>query len=958
MSSRAPVRPSRCAHIQVPRGVSPLLTGWGVRAILLLSLGWGTGTVVAADKVASPKSPAPTVAATKPQPFGSLIGYQSADGAGYLALSLQAESLPSAASPVHHVILVDTSASQAGGHRRQALLVLEGFLAALPKTDRVQLMCVDVEVQSMTAGFATCGSKDLKDGMARLRKRVPLGASNLQPGLQAALAAFTGPQRGSILYLGDGMSTAQLIQPTTLKPLISSLRERKIAFHSYAVGPRTDLQLLGVMAEHTGGVLLADALIDETHRPAYGIGRDLAAAAVAPVFYAKRIALQPEFTSLLPWEVPPFRADRATVMLGKGTLPKSLKVTAESADGKKLAWQIKPVRETAGNAFLAPLWEMAVPDQGLKVPLAGTEYLNLARQTFDDQVTDLVALGRQAISARDVRRAEDIAWTIRQADPQNMDARTILNASQTIKLVKHALDDKRLALLQDSDEPVEETPAGEAEEMEAAEESEAEEAPADEGAEEAAGEDSGDAAIEASEEMPAEDEATAEEEATEAPAADAGESEEPTNTPAEPSRRGTKIDDTEEAAEIEETAQNRRDLLAEERERMHLRAEALKREVSASVQAAQGISREDPDTALGELKRTQNTVEAALDIDVNVREQLRARLRKVQNEIASRREVLEQIKIRHMEREAQVRAQKNLVDQIVQRDQKLEQLIDRVRSLLTEGYLGNADAFEEGEAVARAAWELAPYSGTTVAAIFDAEAAGQLDKAMRLRSMRADKFLEVLHQVELSHVPFPDEPPILWPPAEVWKALTERRRKWASVDLVRYNPIEERIRKSLDAPTDVEFIETPLKDALLFLKDQHNINIWLDEAKISDEGVATDQPVNLQLSGITLRSVLKLLLEPLQLTYVIDDEVMKITTTVAAGEKLYTRVYPVGDLVIPISQGQAGGLGQGLGGVGGLGGSGGQMGRGQFGVGGGVGGNGMGGGGGGMGMGGGMFNVR
>jgi hypothetical protein len=44
--------------------------------------------------------------------------------------------------------------------------------------------------------------------------------------------------------------------------------------------------------------------------------------------------------------------------------------------------------------------------------------------------------------------------------------------------------------------------------------------------------------------------------------------------------------------------------------------------------------------------------------------------------------------------------------------------------------------------------------------------------------------------------------------------------------------------------------------------------------------------------------VLKLMLEKYQLTYVIDNEVMKITTSVAAGEKLFTRVYPVGDLVI------------------------------------------------------------
>jgi hypothetical protein len=89
-----------------------------------------------------------------------------------------------------------------------------------------------------------------------------------------------------------------------------------------------------------------------------------------------------------------------------------------------------------------------------------------------------------------------------------------------------------------------------------------------------------------------------------------------------------------------------------------------------------------------------------------------------------------------------------------------------------------------------------------------------------------------------------------------------------------------------------------------------------------------------------------------QLTYVIEDEVMKITTSAKAGEKLQTRVYPVGDLVIPIITPRVGGLGGGIGGGGAAGG----IGGGGFG-GGGLGGGGFGGGGGGFGGGSGFFNV-
>ena len=124
----------------------------------------------------------------------------------------------------------------------------------------------------------------------------------------------------------------------------------------------------------------------------------------------------------------------------------------------------------------------------------------------------------------------------------------------------------------------------------------------------------------------------------------------------------------------------------------------------------------------------------------------------------------------------------------------------------------------------------------------------------------------------------------------------------------------------------------------------------MDKQTLTDEGVALDQPVTLKLAGVSFRSVLKLFLEPVQLTYVIENEVMKITTATKAGEKLSTRVYPVGDLVIPITTPRIGGLGGGMGGGGATGGIGG---GGLGGGGGGIGGGGLGGGGGG----GGFFRV-
>ena len=69
---------------------------------------------------------------------------------------------------------------------------------------------------------------------------------------------------------------------------------------------------------------------------------------------------------------------------------------------------------------------------------------------------------------------------------------------------------------------------------------------------------------------------------------------------------------------------------------------------------------------------------------------------------------------------------------------------------------------------------------------------------------------------------------------------------------------------------------------------------------MTDEGVELDQKVTLKLKGARLESVLNLLLSPLQLSYLPENEVLMITTSNKAGENLITRTYPVSDLLARI----------------------------------------------------------
>ena len=70
---------------------------------------------------------------------------------------------------------------------------------------------------------------------------------------------------------------------------------------------------------------------------------------------------------------------------------------------------------------------------------------------------------------------------------------------------------------------------------------------------------------------------------------------------------------------------------------------------------------------------------------------------------------------------------------------------------------------------------------------------------------------------------------------------------------------------------------------------------------MTEEGVTSDTPVTIDLNqDISLKSALNLILEPLHLSYIIKDEVLKVTSEQFRDGNIVPQTYPVADLVIPI----------------------------------------------------------
>jgi hypothetical protein len=101
------------------------------------------------------------------------------------------------------------------------------------------------------------------------------------------------------------------------------------------------------------------------------------------------------------------------------------------------------------------------------------------------------------------------------------------------------------------------------------------------------------------------------------------------------------------------------------------------------------------------------------------------------------------------------------------------------------------------------------------------------------------------------------------------------------------------ILQTLTQAVQLDFIETPLEDVVAFLSDQHKIPIQIDRKALDSIGVGTDSPITKNFKALSLRSALRLILDELNLTYVVDHEVLLITTPERAEANAQVRIYNV-----------------------------------------------------------------
>lgn len=115
-----------------------------------------------------------------------------------------------------------------------------------------------------------------------------------------------------------------------------------------------------------------------------------------------------------------------------------------------------------------------------------------------------------------------------------------------------------------------------------------------------------------------------------------------------------------------------------------------------------------------------------------------------------------------------------------------------------------------------------------------------------------------------------------------------------------YDRPSAHVSQALDRIVTIDFRATSLADVMAFVRDLAEIPVLLDRRGLDMEGIDPEEPITLRLTDVPLRVALNYTLAPLDLTWVIRDDVLFVTDAQQTAAKPVTRLYPIFDLVADI----------------------------------------------------------
>jgi hypothetical protein len=124
-----------------------------------------------------------------------------------------------------------------------------------------------------------------------------------------------------------------------------------------------------------------------------------------------------------------------------------------------------------------------------------------------------------------------------------------------------------------------------------------------------------------------------------------------------------------------------------------------------------------------------------------------------------------------------------------------------------------------------------------------------------------------------------------------------RGQSYVRIESEAESQARERIESALAGIGSLDCVDKPLHELADELSRRMGVSIVLAKNALEESAISLESPVTARITGVSYRSLLRLVLTDLKLTWTFRNEVILITTPEDAEAMLETRLYPVLDLV-------------------------------------------------------------
>ncbi len=788
-----------------------------------------------------------------------VLTYQPRDGELLFAWQVRPTITAPAPRPRDVLVMVDTTASQAGRPLQQARSIIAALGTGLGADDRISVWTLSTpdSTRALTKDFQPANSPAVQEAARALTEvEYGSGAADLKGGLEKALATMA-PNRSRqqvVLYLGDGESAYKEVTEADRLAIGNRMDLADQYFFAVPLGVKLDAHNLHGLSVLTGGavVRVQEDLAVPPKRAEF-LAR-LTAAMDVPVVKPEKWAFGAEVGESYPTKLPPLRTDRTTLVMGKLAKPGAAAVTATVnglVNGKKVDLTLSaalpaPQPEHYFLNLMLHQWRNA-PHKDAPAMLQSDRVLALASTQVKLYRDEFLTQAVWAISVDRLDEAEKLYTAALKIDPTDKEATS--GSAMVAKMKAGKLSKAELArrvtaktggakvdaagireVVQDP--PPVDPPAG-------------------------------------------------------GPAGGAGP---PAGGGAPPAAA---------------------DLLKEAAARRQIEEQRYKVLVDATIRRARQALRNDPDSAYQDLKRQRDDILGYDGVGDDARRQMVADLEAVMREVFVKGAEIKRAADTERAAVARTRQRLNEFDRLQEELARDKNRIDQFRQLMQQARYELA--YQESQLMIQE--KLArglPVPPQATASYIIGQQATQLREWRELVRLREDRFLLSMMQTEKSHIPYPDEPPVHFPPAAVWRELTGLRREQYLNSNLGPNPSQS--QKKLKSALEDDLVtlkpnqninETPLFELLQYLSGVHNVTFIIMEDYFKAENVTNIREAKstltaTQLNGLKLGSFLDIVLLSMNATYIVRPDYIEITTFKQRLEEKVTRVFPVADLAIPI----------------------------------------------------------